>query len=125
MIEPQLAKPGESPGFGLGFAISTLDKSHRRIGHGGAVYGFATEVQALPDAKLGAIVIATADCANGFTQHVAETALRMMLSEGPAVAHVWSRQRQFRSARLAELAGRYTREQKLSSISSREAASST
>ena len=70
MIEPQLAKPGESPGFGLGFAISTLDKSHRRIGHGGAVYGFATDVQALPDSKLGVIVVATADCANGFTQHV-------------------------------------------------------
>ena len=26
MIEPQLAKPGETPGFGLGFAISTLGK---------------------------------------------------------------------------------------------------
>ena len=26
MIEPQLAKPGESPGFGLGFAISKLEK---------------------------------------------------------------------------------------------------
>jgi CubicO group peptidase (beta-lactamase class C family) len=87
MIEPQLARPGDSPGFGLGFAISTLDRSRRRIGHGGAVYGFATEVEALPDDKLGAIVIAAADCANGFTQHVAETALRMMLKKGqPLVA---------------------------------------
>ena len=72
MIEPQLGKPGEAPGFGLGFAISKLD-SERRIGHGGAIYGFATEVQALPDPQLGAIVVATADCANGFTAHVAES----------------------------------------------------
>ncbi len=80
MIEPQFAKPGESPGFGLGFAISKLD-NERRIGHGGAIYGFATEVQALPDARLGAIVVATVDCANGFTQHVAETALRVMMRQ--------------------------------------------
>ena len=79
MIEPQLGKPGETPGFGLGFAISKLE-NQRRIGHGGAIYGFATEVQALPDAKLGAVVVATADCANGFTQYVAESALRQMLA---------------------------------------------
>ena len=79
MIEPQPGKPGESPGFGLGFAISKLD-GERRIGHGGAVYGFATEVEALPDAKLGVVVITTADCANGVASQIAETALRMMLA---------------------------------------------
>jgi CubicO group peptidase (beta-lactamase class C family)/D-alanyl-D-alanine dipeptidase len=107
MIEPQLAKPGEPPGFGLGFAISSLDKSHRRIGHGGAVYGFATEVQALPDAKLAAIVIATADCANGFTQHVAETALRMMLKKGQPLPNLDSTS-PISIPRLAQLAGRYS-----------------
>ncbi len=107
MIEPQLAKPGESPGFGLGFAISTLEKE-RRIGHGGAIYGFATEVQALPGAKLGAIVVATADCANGFTQHVAETALRMMLlvRKGQAVPALES-SKPIPAARARELAGHY------------------
>jgi CubicO group peptidase (beta-lactamase class C family)/D-alanyl-D-alanine dipeptidase len=79
MVEPQPARPGESPVFGLGFAISKLG-NERRIGHGGAVYGFATEVQALPDARLGAVVIASADCANGATSHIAETALRTMLA---------------------------------------------
>ena len=79
MIEPQLGKPGEAPGFGLGFAISKLG-DERRIGHGGAVYGFATEVEALPDAKLGAAVVAAADCANGIARHIAETALRLMLA---------------------------------------------
>jgi CubicO group peptidase (beta-lactamase class C family)/D-alanyl-D-alanine dipeptidase len=79
MIDPQLAKPGESPAYGLGFHLSTLD-DERRIGHGGAVYGFATDLQALPDAKLGAVVIAAADCANGFAEHVADSALRLMLA---------------------------------------------
>ena len=112
MIEPQLAKPGETPGFGLGFAISKLE-NEPRIGHGGAIYGFATEVQALPARKLGAIVVATADCANGFTQHAAETALRLMLAvcrkqPQPALESTepigpdW----------VTELAGRYTREAK-------------
>ncbi len=105
MIEPQLAKPGETPGFGLGFAISKLEKQ-RRIGHGGAIYGFATEVQALPDAKLGAIVVATADCANGFTQHVAETALRMMLQKGGNLPALEST-KPLPAGRAAQLAGRY------------------
>jgi CubicO group peptidase (beta-lactamase class C family)/D-alanyl-D-alanine dipeptidase len=79
MIEPQLGKPGETPGFGLGFRLSKLDQE-RRIGHGGAVYGFATNLEALPDAKLGAVVIAAADCANGFTEHAALTAIKLMLA---------------------------------------------
>ncbi len=79
MMEPQLGRPGETPGFGLGFALSKLD-DERQIGHSGAVYGFATDLEALPDVKLGAIVIAAADCANGITRHVAESSLRAMLA---------------------------------------------
>ncbi len=79
MIDPQLGKPGESPVYGLGFHLTRLDHE-RRIGHGGAIYGFATTLDALPDAKLGVVVIAAADCANGFTDHVAEAALRLMLA---------------------------------------------
>jgi CubicO group peptidase (beta-lactamase class C family)/D-alanyl-D-alanine dipeptidase len=79
MTEPPPDKPDASSGFGLGFALSKFD-GERRVGHGGAVYGFATEVEALLDAKLGVVVITTADCANGVARHVAETALRMMLS---------------------------------------------
>ena len=107
MIEPQFAKPGESPGFGLGFAVSKLD-DERRIGHGGAIYGFATEVQALPGARLGAIVVATTDCANGFTRRVAETALRLMLAarRGQPLPRLEST-KPVPLARAAELTGRY------------------
>ncbi len=79
MTEPPSDKPGLSSGFGLGFALSKFD-GERRVGHNGAVYGFASDVEALLDAKLGVVVITTADCANGVAGHIAETALRMMLS---------------------------------------------
>jgi CubicO group peptidase (beta-lactamase class C family)/D-alanyl-D-alanine dipeptidase len=79
MFEPQFARTGESSGFGLGFAFSKLD-GYSRVGHGGAIYGFATELAALPEPKLGVVVIASRDCANGATRHIAYSALRLMLA---------------------------------------------
>ena len=79
MWKPQFAKPGDKQAFGLGFAVSELD-GHRRVGHGGAVYGFATQLDALPDDKLGVVVVASRDCANAVTSHIAEAALRQMLA---------------------------------------------
>ena len=52
MFRPQFAKPDAKDGFGLGFTIDELD-GKKRIGHGGAIYGFATDLAALPDEKLG------------------------------------------------------------------------
>jgi CubicO group peptidase (beta-lactamase class C family)/D-alanyl-D-alanine dipeptidase len=66
-------------GFGLGFRISELE-GHRCIGHGGAIYGFATQLQALPKEKLGVVVIASRDVANGVTNHIAQVALKLMLA---------------------------------------------
>ena len=37
-------------------------------------------LNALPDKKLGAVVIASVDCANGITRHIAETAIRQVLA---------------------------------------------
>ena len=79
MWKPQYAKPGDERAFGLGFMVSSLD-GHRRVGHGGAVYGFATELDALPDDKLGVVVVTSRDCANGVTSHIADVALRQMLA---------------------------------------------
>ncbi|HEY7156732.1 MAG TPA: serine hydrolase [Gemmataceae bacterium] len=66
-------------GFGLGFYLSELD-GRKSIGHGGAVYGFATQLQALPMEKLGVVVVASRDGANGVTNHIAEVALKQMLA---------------------------------------------
>ena len=79
MWQPQFAPAGATNGYGLGFNVGLLD-GHRRIGHGGAIYGFATELALLPDEKLGAIVVATKDGANAVTDLIADLALRSMLA---------------------------------------------
>lgn len=63
--------------FGLGFALGQLDGA-RRIGHGGWHYGFATELAALPDEKLGVAVSATVDGAGAVTTRIANEALRLL-----------------------------------------------
>ncbi len=79
MWEIQFAKNDDKTGFGLGFHVSEFD-GKRRIGHGGAVYGFATEFAALPDEKLGVIVCSARDVSNGLTRHIADVALRHALA---------------------------------------------
>lgn len=81
MWTPQFAAEGEGPsrGFGLGFILAELD-GHRKVGHNGAVYGFATEVSALPDDGLGVAVVISKDCANATATRIADAALRMMLA---------------------------------------------
>src|SRR5205085_9311002 len=51
MWTPQFARAGEQTGYGIGFRVGTLD-GHRSVGHDGAIFGFATTLQALPDEKL-------------------------------------------------------------------------
>jgi CubicO group peptidase (beta-lactamase class C family)/D-alanyl-D-alanine dipeptidase len=79
MWTPQFAPAGQKTGFGIGFALSELE-GHQRIGHGGAIYGFATELAGLPDEKLGVVVVATKDISNAVTTRIADTALRLMLA---------------------------------------------
>jgi CubicO group peptidase (beta-lactamase class C family)/D-alanyl-D-alanine dipeptidase len=79
MYMPQFAAPGTKSGCGLGFFVEEFDGT-RRIGHGGAVYGFATEYAALPDEKLGAVVVVACDCANAVSERIADVALRHMLA---------------------------------------------
>ncbi len=74
---PQFAPAGATRGSGIGFAISTLD-GQRMIGHGGAIYGFATQLSALPDEKLGVAVSAAKDGVNALTARIAREALRLM-----------------------------------------------
>ena len=78
MWTPQFAEPDARFGYGLGFSIGMLD-GRRRIGHGGAIYGFATELAMLPDEKVGVIVMTSRDVANAITDAIADAALRAML----------------------------------------------
>ena len=79
MWKPQFARPGQTMGYGIGFGLSTL-RGHRVVGHGGAIYGFATQLSALPDDKLGVVVVTTMDGANTVTSRIASAALDMLLA---------------------------------------------
>ena len=79
MWTPQFSKPGATQGFGIGFSISELD-GHRRIGHGGAIYGFATQLYALPDQKIGVVAVTSMDIANTVMRRIANHALKAMLA---------------------------------------------
>jgi CubicO group peptidase (beta-lactamase class C family)/D-alanyl-D-alanine dipeptidase len=81
MLTPQFAAPDARTGFGIGFALGELD-GHPRVGHGGAIYGFATELAALPDEKLGVVAVTTMDGANAVVGRIADYALQLMLAVG-------------------------------------------
>jgi CubicO group peptidase (beta-lactamase class C family)/D-alanyl-D-alanine dipeptidase len=83
MWEPQLAAPNQKQGFGIGFRLADLD-GHQLVGHGGAIYGFATELEALPADKLGVVVVTTMDSANATMTRIANYALRLMLASKSA-----------------------------------------
>ena len=107
MWTPQFAKPGERTGFGLGFQLSQLD-GHRVIGHGGAIYGFATEVVGMPDEKLGVVTVTTMDAANAVANAVARQALQSMLAvrSGKAVP-TFANTKPVPAELARKLAGRY------------------
>ncbi len=107
MWTPQFPAANDTASFGLGFRLSSLD-GQRLVGHGGAVYGFATELEALPDAKLGVVVITTLDSSNSVVTRIAHEALSMALAqqsgkprEAPAITKAID------PALSRKLAGRY------------------
>jgi len=79
MWRPQFAASGTRTGFGLGFDVASLD-GKRVVRHNGAIYGFATELAALPDDKLGVTVAISKDGANAVASHIATVALQLMLA---------------------------------------------
>jgi CubicO group peptidase (beta-lactamase class C family)/D-alanyl-D-alanine dipeptidase len=107
MWTPQVRKSDEKSDFGIGFRITQLD-GRRKLGHGGAIYGFATELSALPDDKLGVVVITSKDVANVVTTHIADEALKLMLAakQGKPLPRIETTTA-VDSERAAKLAGRY------------------
>lgn len=79
MWTPQFAAPGAREGYGIGWRLSSLDE-RRMVGHGGAIYGFATQLHLLPDDKLGVVVVTALDGANDVMERIAEHALRLLLA---------------------------------------------
>ncbi|MBX9583017.1 MAG: serine hydrolase [Gemmataceae bacterium] len=79
MFTPQFAGKDAKAGFGLGFLVDEFD-GHKRVSHGGAIYGFATEWAILPAEKLGVVITCSRDVANGAVNRLADDALRLMLA---------------------------------------------
>lgn len=77
MYRPQFAPDEADTGFGIGFAVSRLDGA-RLVGHGGAIYGFATDLAMLPDARLGSVAATSVDVANSVVSRINRYALRLM-----------------------------------------------
>lgn len=78
MLTLQFAKPQEKTGFGLGFVIGEF-QGKQRIGHGGAIYGFSTELAYLPEEKIGVVVLSSCDVTNNVTTRLADLALKCVL----------------------------------------------
>tara|TARA_R110002072_G_scaffold228234_9_gene385278 strand:+ start:53647 stop:56025 length:2379 start_codon:yes stop_codon:yes gene_type:complete len=70
---------GQSSGCGLGFFVGQLD-GHLRVTHGGAVYGFASTLVALPELGLAVAVVCNKDFANDVSGAIADRALRLALA---------------------------------------------
>lgn len=79
MTTPIRNREGKPQGFGLGFHIQKLD-GHTKIGHGGAVYGFSTQLEALPERRLGAVAASALDGTNGVARRLTDYALRLMIA---------------------------------------------
>jgi CubicO group peptidase (beta-lactamase class C family)/D-alanyl-D-alanine dipeptidase len=80
MWTPQFPAANGTAPYGLGFRFSELN-GHRIVGHGGAIYGFATELEVMPDDKLGVVVISSLDSSNSVVTRIAHEALNMALAQ--------------------------------------------
>lgn len=65
--------------YGLGFRLGKL-AGRRSVGHGGAVYGFATDLLLLPDEKLGVAVTSNVDVTNAVARRISRHALQLVLA---------------------------------------------
>ncbi len=76
MYEPQMGNRR----VGLGFFRRELD-GHLRVGHGGAMYGFASELAVLPEEGFAVAVVTNVDFANEVPQRIADRALRWLIAK--------------------------------------------
>lgn len=67
-------------GYGLCFGIGDVD-GWTSVGHGGAVYGYASQMILLPAAGLGVLMFATLDFVNQIASRLGGDGLRIVLAE--------------------------------------------
>jgi CubicO group peptidase (beta-lactamase class C family)/D-alanyl-D-alanine dipeptidase len=79
MLEPVRASGDRVNQYGVGFALGEID-GHPTFGHGGAVYGYSTQLLGVPKQRVGVVASAALDGVNGVTRRVAEYGVRLMLA---------------------------------------------
>ncbi len=110
MWSPQFSVEGSTSGYGLGFAIGDMD-GKKWVGHGGAIYGFSTEMALLPEEKLGVVVVCSKDFSNTVMDRIAEFALKSAVAkkEGKA-APQWITTQSVGEDLAKKMAGSYRNE---------------
>ena len=79
MFTPQFTDSAES-GYGLGFKISKHN-GYKMISHGGAIYGYSTQLSALPKPKIGVVVASSVDISNSITRKISSYALDLLIAK--------------------------------------------
>ncbi len=79
MISPQFGGD-QTSGYGIGFGLSEHG-GYQKIGHGGAIYGFSTQLYAMPEIKFGVATASSVDITNSITTKLSNYALDLMLAE--------------------------------------------
>ena len=72
MISPQFGGDHIS-GYGIGFGLSQHG-GFQKIGHGGAIYGFSTQLYAIPELKYCVATASSVDITNSITIKLANYA---------------------------------------------------
>lgn len=71
---------GRARSYGIGFSLGELD-GEKSVAHGGAIYGFATQLKVLPGRKIGVAISTNLDMANGAISRIADHALRILIAQ--------------------------------------------
>ena len=107
MTTPRKNSDGKPLEFGIGFHIQDLD-GETKIGHGGAVYGFSTQLEALPQRQIGVAAVASLDGSNGVVSRLTDYALRLMIAaQAGKPMPVYRTTVSIPPARATELVGTY------------------
>jgi len=72
-------RSGRGRSFGIGFNLGTFG-DELSVSHGGAIYGFATQLKVLPGSKAGVAIATNLDMANGAIDRIADLALATLLA---------------------------------------------
>ena len=81
MTSPGKDQAGNDLPYGIGFRIGNLD-GMTKIGHGGAVYGFSTQLEIIPQEHIAVAAASSKDGTNALVTRICDFALRSLVAIG-------------------------------------------